>query len=452
MYKRCALVLLIAAHVGACVPQRVQPVVVGQLPPEYGVTQFSAPAVEASESIWQLPITRPLIDKALADNYGLAQQAEAVVQARQNVVAAGAARWPSLNLSAGAQRGRQADMLPVLNTFDLSVSLDYEVDLWGRLSLSQQRARLQLAAVELDYLGAQRDTAASVLSTAFDMLAARQQQRLLEQRLASLRASLDVIERGYRGGLNSALDVYLARNTVEQQRANLASQRQLGFSASSGLQLLLAEYPNGRVLDGVVASLPGLDKLQDLGVPSQLLTRREDVQSAWFDLLAADLDLAVAHRNRFPSLSLSASVRDRDDAWRRLLDGGELAWTAGASLLAPLFQGGRLRAQVAAAHSRARQAEQRYLAVVFQAMAEVENALVSERELHVRLEALRQAQDNAERALQLANDQYLRGLVTYTTVLEAQRRAFDTETSALQIHNQLLQNRIRLQRAVGGDF
>ncbi|MEM7000743.1 MAG: efflux transporter outer membrane subunit [Pseudomonadota bacterium] len=452
MLIRPAALLLMVGLLPGCVPHRPPALPAAQLPAAYGVTQFAAPVMESDRALWRLPLTEPLIRQAWADNYGLAQQAELVEQARQNVAISGASRLPALSISAGAQRGRQVDTLPILNSFDVAANFTFEVDLWGRLTLAQKRARLQLAAQELSYLGAQRDVAVNVLSTTFDLLAARQQQRLLERRLESLNASLELIERGYRNGLNSALDVYLARNTVEQQQANLASQRQLSFTAGTGLQLLVAEYPDGRALRGVMDALPGLREVSELGVPSQLLTRREDVQAAWFELLAADLDLAVAHRSRFPALSLTASVRDRDDAWRRLLDGGELAWTAGASLLAPLFQGGRLRAREAAAHSRARQAEQRYLAVVFRALSEVENALLSDRELNLRMQSLQRARDNAERARQLANDQYLRGLVTYTTVLESQRRAFDTETSVLQVHNQLLQNRIRLQRAVGGNF
>ena len=183
-------------------------------------------------------------------------------------------------------------------------------------ALAQQRATLGIARQRVRL-------AANVVSASFDVAAATQLQALLDQRLANLAQSLDVIDSGYRSGLNSALDVYLARNTLEQERANVAKQRQRRMQAVAALELLLADYPDGQLRIGEV--LPEPAEPVAAGAPAELLQRRPGIQQAWLELLAADAALAVAHKNRFPSFSLSANARDTADAFGQLLNGGALA-------------------------------------------------------------------------------------------------------------------------------
>jgi multidrug efflux system outer membrane protein len=117
-----------------------------------------------------------------------------------------------------------------------------------------------------------------------------------------------------------------------------------------------------------------------------------------------------------------------------------------------LFQGGRLAALESQAKVLLEQQEKRYLEIVFLALADVENELSREQALAKRVDAFIQAEQNAVAAQALAFDQYQRGLVSYTTVLESQRRAFDAETTLIQLRNQQLKNRANLLLALGGDY
>ncbi len=399
-----------------------------------------------------------LVEQALEENYALRQQALAVEASLQQVRVAGAELWPSLSLGASGRRNRTVfqqgfdqRQLGVINEqVDVSADVGLELDIWGRLRDAQRQAVLQLGAEEMNFLLARRSLVAQVLSGAFTLTAAVELERVVLERLENLRAGLDVIERGYRSGLNSALDVYLARNSVEQEMANLAAQQQARYEAATALERLVSDYPDGDLV--VDLPLPEVDVLPSAGIPSDLLKRRPDIQSAWLDLLASDAALAVAHKNRFPMLNLSGSLSDSAPNVDTLIEGGPLAFRVSASLLQPIFQGGRLRALERQARIRVEQAEQRYLQVVFDALAEVENALSNGQKLHGRYTASVQARENAEAALALASDQYERGLVTYTTVLEAQRRAFDAQTAVVQLASQAAQNRVRLLLALGGDF
>ena len=357
---------------------------------------------------------------------------------------------PTLNAGLSGQRFRTAPSAPISEGVEVSATAGFEVDLWGKLNAAQRQAVLQHAAQLAQLEDLERRLVAGVVGAAFDVISAGQLLALFEQRLSNLLEGLDIIERGYRSGLNEALDVYLAQTTVQQERANIANQQQLRFAAATDLELLLARYPGAALT--MQSPLPALAPLPDIGIPADLASRRPDVRQAWYQLLAADAGLAVAHKNRFPALTFAATVSDADSAVSRLLDGGKLAFSVAGSLVQPLFQGGRLRSLERTAKLRVEQAEQEYLETVYDAFAEVENELRRAVSLTERYDAFVQAQANAEAALNLATDQYQRGLVNFTTVLESQRRAFDAQTTVVQLRNQRLQNRIALLLALGGGY
>jgi len=135
-----------------------------------------------------------------------------------------------------------------------------------------------------------------------------------------------------------------------------------------------------------------------------------------------------------------------------LLSGDGATWSIFGGLTQPLFQGGRLKAQELAAAERVRATEQQYLDLVYGAFADVENSISRDASLNERYESFLDAESNSAAALTLALEQYQRGLVSYTTVLESQRQAFDSEATVVELRNQLLQNRINLFLALGGEF
>lgn len=406
--------------------------------------------VEAWLPSFHDPHLDELVSRAIAANHSLGQQRALLESARQQVRLARSARLPNLNLGLTGQRQRAFAAAPVGEQFNLSAVLNAPLDLWGALGDREREALLQLAMEEARYHAAKQNLAAAVVSAHYDAAAALQRQELLDRRLANLAQSLDVIESGYRSGLNDALDVYLARNTLEQEKANVASQRQERMQAVANLELLLADYPAGRFAAG--ERLPHMVATVGAGVPAGLLQRRPDIQQAWLELLAADAGLAVAQKRRFPALGLTANARDSATSLGEALNGGALAWSVAASLTQPLFQGGRLDALHEQAKLRIAQLERRYLDTVYLALAEVETELSRIENLAARHEAVHAAQASAEAAMDLAFDLYQRGLVGYITVLESQRRAFDAQSSLIRLHNQLLQNRVALLLALGGDF
>ena len=394
-----------------------------------------------------------LVDAAMEQNYRLAQLAADVEAAQQAVIISGAPRLPELSLAFDSSRRRvisnQFGITRTSSNFEVGLDLAWEIDAWGKLRDIEKQAGLKLMAAQASYADSRNRLAAGVARAWFNVVGAGELLALLRERLANLEEDLDIIESAYNQGLTGALDVYLARTSADQERVRIAAQEQALAENRVALQLLLGNYPDGKL--EAARTLPLFETPIPAGLPSELVSRRPDLQQAWMNLLAADAAVAIAHKQRFPRIAMVASGNDVSDELGSLLDGSALAWSVLGNLTQPLFNRGRLKAQEQQARARLVQAENRYLELLYQAFSEVENALSRNRTLHTRYRVTLDAEKNAVAGLTLAFEQYQRGLVPYTTVLEAQRRAFDIQSAVIDLRNQLIRNRITLYLALGGD-
>nr|MBX2857935.1 TolC family protein [Cellvibrionaceae bacterium] len=198
-------------------------------------------------------------------------------------------------------------------------------------------------------------------------------------------------------------------------------------------------------------AFPDSNTLSPPALPATLLQRRPDIQSAWLRVLQQNASLAVAHKARFPSLSLSASA-GKGAAELSDIPQSNLAWGIGASLIQPLINAGRLKSAEDIARLRLQQFEKSYLDTVNRAFQQVETALQSQVNLDARLNYTQASSSNAVQAEKLAFDQYQRGLVAYSTVLEAQRRSVDAQIQVISLKKQIIVNKITLLNAVGGEL
>ena len=396
------------------------------------------------------PQVAALATRAASGNRDIAEARAALGEARAAVAVAGADRWPSVafNLST-ARRQAGVDFSRSSSVAETALGASFELDLWGRLSDAERGAVLAWRAEEARYSGVRLATVSAVASGWYELLEAERLVALFDQRLANLEQNLGVIESSYRAGLTPALDVYLARNEVEQERGRLAEQRQSRDAVRRRVELALGDYPAAALANASTdPAVP--DSVVATGLPSDLLTRRPDVRAAWLELLAGDAAVAVAHKDRFPRLTLTAEVGRSALELVELASNSNLVWSLAAGLTQPVFDAGRLAALEAQARARVQVLEQQYLRTVFSAFGEVEEALSQEQALRQRYRATRQAEDNALAAQTLAFEQYRGGLIDYPTVLEAQRRAFDAQSQVIALRAALVRNRIALHQALAG--
>lgn len=388
------------------------------------------------------------IEQALEHNHGLQQQQLSLLALEQSAIASGASLWPSLNLSFSNARREQTTGLST--SHELSLSLNFELDIWGKLSANDRQVNMQLASQKAQYEQYKQDLIADVILTWFSLVEASQQLALSEKRFNNTKQNLAIIESGYESGLNSALDVYLSRSEVATEQSRVANQQTNYESVIRRLELLLGEHPAGKL---VIAKnvIPAIEGNLNPGLPSEVVANKPSLAATWLSLLAKDAGLAYAHKQRFPSISLTAGLGTSSSELGDLLT-VDPNWSLVGNITQPLFNAGRLKANEEKARYETLQAEQAYLAAVKNAFADVENALVKEQNLRVSYGAYQTAAENAGLAQQLSFEQYLKGLVSYTTVLDSQTRAFNADSSLIQAKYQLLENRLQLHLALGGNF
>jgi outer membrane protein TolC len=187
-------------------------------------------------------------------------------------------------------------------------------------------------------------------------------------------------------------------------------------------------------------------------LPANIVRRRPDLVAAEKRLASSYARVIESQRALYPRISLTGSTGTSTDEFKNLLNGDYSVWNLVGNLLQPIFQGGRLRAGVDLARAREMESLALYAATVLNAYAEVEIALAAEEFLAEREEALRTATEQSLAARDLANDRYARGLTDLIEVLEAQRRAFLSESQLIGVQRARLDNRVDLYLALGGDF
>ena len=400
---------------------------------------------------WVPDVQRPaliaLIEEGLQNNPQLQIQTAQVEEIIQQVIISGGDRFPEL---AAFFRAAKRDNGSSNESYSLGVTFAWELDIWGKLDDRTQAATLDAAASKENWRQAKLGLIADIAGQWFLLLEEKQQLQLIEQRRKNLKQHLIIIEEGYLLGVNSSLDFYLARADYAATEARVENRLQQLLRASRNLEILLGRYPRGKLMAS--GSLPREMTAIPSGIPSDILKRRPDLLAAGHQLGAANLRLAEAYKNRFPSLQLTADYGTSSEKLRNLIDTESIIWSLVGGLTTPLFDAGKLAARQEQSAARATQKAASYTDILLNAFIEVENGLDREEKLHSQQLSLERAGADSNHARELAFEQYRHGLVPYVTVLESERRAFDAASTTLSIYKERMQNRIALYLALGGDF
>jgi multidrug efflux system outer membrane protein len=394
------------------------------------------------------PVLAGLVDEALARGIDLRQAVARLTEARAVARAQDAAAWPTLDFGLGGERSRSISEVsgkPFLsNQYQGQFVAGYEVDLWGRIAALRQAADANGEAAAAARDAVALSVAATVANSYIQLRALDARLDLARRTLASRERSLALTrsreQRGYGSGLESAQAEAELRAT-----AQVIPQLELAIEQlERSMNVLLARTP------GPIERGAPLLALTDPGLPSALLRRRPDIAGAELQLAASDAQLAAARAQLLPSLRLSAAL---GRAGASVLSGDPFTvWSAGGSVLAPLFNGGRLRAQVDLGASRRDQALLAYERTVLSAFAEVETQLAAYGLQQAQLMQAQAQRVALEDALRIAGRRYREGYASYLDELLAQRNLFAVEQNVLQLQADLLATEVNLYRALGGGW
>ncbi len=450
--KRAILMLALAAS--ACAgPRPVVPRSAAALPPPEWRDRVATDA-RVDARWWQGfgdPVLTSLVEHALTNNVDIEIAAERVEEARANFRLAGAQQLPDLSLAAGGQRDRHVDAFgqAVLETAGQGqVAISYDLDLFGRLRNATAAARATLLASEAARDNVRLAVAASVASGYIQLRALDARLTVLQETLASRDASLRVAERRTGTGYSTTLELRQAQ-AQREDAAQLIPATQLAIRRQEdGLSVLLGAnpgpIPRGAALDALTLPQPATV------MPAALLRRRPDMVAAEQQLVSADRSLDSVRAAFLPSIQLNGT--GGYVASSLLMSNPVGVFALGGSILAPLFDAGRLRAQQKGAAAQRDVAAFAYRQVALNAFREVEDALDAVARTDEQEVALMREQQAASSLLTLATKRYRDGYSPYLEQVDAERGLLTTDLAVVQLRADRLTSAVTLYQAAGGGW
>lgn len=403
-----------------------------------------------------------LMTMAVQSNLTL-QVAEAHVrESRAERDAAAGSLWPSLGSSGAYSRNRwgQNGFPPVpagipldYNLYSAGFDAGWELDVFGGTRRTVESANAEIQVAEYN----QRDVLVSLLAeTARNYIEMRGYQQRLAITLGNIKVQeeiLDLTSNRFEHGLSSDLDVQQATALLTATEAEVPSL-ETGFDQSfHHLAVLLGQPPGALTNDfSVDGTIPLTPPEVPVGLPSDLLQRRPDVQRAERELAAATARIGVAKADLFPKFSLTGIGGLESISADNWVDYASRYWTAGPTVQWEIFAAGSIRANIRVQNARQEQALDAYLQTVLVALEDTENALTAYAREQVRRESLTRSVEADQQALELSTQLYKSGLADFLQVLDSERTLYETQDSLVQSSQAVSINLVQLYKALGGGW
>ncbi len=436
-----------------------------KLGPDFQKPDYNSPETFRFDSIqtdttvnlywWKLfndPVLDTLITTALRENKDVLVAAARIESARANIGYTNADQYPSFSYSVGAGTGNYMGVKQASssNNFYAYPELNWEIGFWGKYRRLNEVAQADLLASEYGKRTIQMSLIASVVSTYFELLSNKEKVLISESTLASRDSGLLIIEARYKWGVVAEIDL----NQSQVQRAISAAaipqyKRAVALTESS-LSLLLGHNPGAIKTETTLMDMNYPPSIPE-GLPSQLLERRPDIKQAEAQLMSQNAQIGVAEAMRWPSLNLTGLFGAASTDLSTLTTGG-MAWSAGGSLLGPIFQFGKNKKRAEMARFETEALLYQYESTVIQAFKDVEDALISIKTLKEELIAQEARYKAATNAEMLSENRYSQGETSYLEVLDSQRQSFNAQLSYTQTRADLLSSYIALYKALGGGW
>ena len=397
------------------------------------------------------PILAQLIAEAREANPDLASVRTRLVQARARRTIAAAARFPDVSSTAGARRTRTSEA--TTGFYSAGFDAGWEVDVFGGVRRSVEAAEADLDATLEDVRDAHVTLAAEVARLYIEARGLTRRLAIARDNLQSQDETLELTAWRAEAGLVSSQDVDQARANVEQTRALIPALQTSLAATLHALDVLVGQAPGTlRARLGEDVELPAIPATIAVGIPADALRQRPDVRAAERTLAAETARVGVAQAARYPAFNLSGSIGVEALSASALGDSGAWAASIFAGVVAPIFDAGRLRAQVEIQDAVRERAEIAYRQTVLGALEDVENALVALVQTREREAALVRAGEAARSAAALARQRYSVGLIDFQSVLDTERSVLAIEDSLAATRTDGVLALIRLYKALGGGW
>ncbi|MDH4099603.1 MAG: efflux transporter outer membrane subunit [Nitrospirota bacterium] len=439
-----------------------------KVPDQWTTAQKQAEAAKAEElARWWTTFDDPVLDglvaRAVKSNLDLRLAEARIREARAARGITDADRWPSIDASASQTRSRTSEKQPrsanrggtgkEYDIYQAGFDASWEIDLFGAVKRAVEAADADIEtrmearrAVLVALLGDVARNYIEVRGLQKEIAITRENIRLQQETLELVRAR-------YTAGLNSYLDVTRAEQLVANTTSQLPTQEITLKQTIHRLGVLLGQEPGALMAELEEAKpIPATTNSVPVGLPSELLLRRPDIRQAERELAAATARTGVATADLFPRFSLTGSFGLQGGEARDLGFSSSRFWSVGPTVRWPVFDAGRIRANIKVQNERQEQALTLYEQTVLRALEDVENSLVAWQREQARRESLTQAVDAGRQSLAMSSELFTKGLINFLDVIEVEKSLVEAESQLARSESAVSSNLVALYKALGGGW
>jgi outer membrane protein, multidrug efflux system len=421
-------------------------------------------AADFANTAWweqfQDPVLNELIKNALNENRDLRIAVARVEEFAGKLQAVQAGFYPQINYGGSASQDYQSRSLPIPQiagsvdrlspAYKASLSVSWELDVWGRVRRATEAARADLLSAEESRQAVILTLVADVADGYVTLLGLDKLLLTARKTMATQEDLLHLFERKFEGGLVSGLELSQVRSSYEKIAEFIPDIERKIALQENALSVLLGRNPGTikrcKTLDTLV--LPEIPQ----GIPSDLLIRRPDIRQSEQNLIAASARIGVARTQYFPTISLTGLFGYSSDALTLLLQDSANFWQIGAGVLGPIFTGGRIKGEVRQAEAKQQQLLNAYLSTIQTAFREVDDSLVTIRKqkemLKIQARHINALKDN----VYFARARYDAKFASYINVVDAERNLFNAEIDYVRTQGNIFAGLVSNYKAMGGGW
>ncbi|MBF0508514.1 MAG: efflux transporter outer membrane subunit [Deltaproteobacteria bacterium] len=400
---------------------------------------------------------KELIQAALKANYDVRIAVERILQARATVVSTRSSLFPAVTSTYYYQYQRASDVglspsIPPQTTDNFAYgSLSWELDFWGRIRRSTEAARANLFASEENRKAAIQSLVTDLAQAYFELRELDLELEISKSTLDSRMKSLQLVKARQQRGVDTMLAVRQSEGLVYAAAATIPNLESQIEQKENQICVLLGRNP-GPIERGKPLTDQGLVVRVPAGLPSSLLERRPDILAAEQNLVAANAQVGVAKAALFPTISLTASAGYESTALSNFISNPASTWTVVPNLTMPIFNAGKLSANLTLAEAKKQEALLQYQQTIQKAFSEAANTLIGYRkigEYRIQQELYTKTLEDQTRLSRL---RYRGGVTTYLELLDSERQYFTAEIALAQVRRDELLSVVSLYKALGGGW
>lgn len=404
-----------------------------------------------------------LVDRAVRLNKDLKLAQARVREARAQKGIVAADLYPQVNTSADYSRNRSSENASPggssggstgdFDLFQAGFDAGWEIDIFGRTRRAVEAANADIEASEENLRDVLVSLLAEVARSYLQVRGTQLRLTIAHDNINAQRQTLELVTARYQAGLSSELDVAQARAQLSNTEAQVPTLETQLKQSIYQLGVLLAQEPATLVEElSKVAPIPMTPPEIPAGLPSEILRRRPDIRKAERELAAATARIGVATADLFPRFSLIGALGLQSVSLSDFFTSGSRFWSVGPTVKWPVFDAGRIRANIQVQNARQEQALAQYEKTVLSSFADVESSIVAYLREQESRRSFSDSVDASRRAVEIANELYTQGLVDFLNVLVNQRALYQSQDQLAQSDQKVATNLVAVYKALGGGW